>query len=242
VDLSEIEERAAVVDRAVRPIATRPWSSDGPEVDPLAEAGMADEAPVLVGALLDAYESSPESERAKVRAIFRKYPYFSWAATESRPAPNDKPASESKPASASKAAPESEPPPAGNPRSEGKPATAGNPRSESEPPPAGNPGSESRPDTAGSSRSESEPGAAGSRPPAEIFRRDLVHLSALDQGDDARDMIVAIDFLCREARAEGIDVDPILREVAEMSSTENRMGMGSSREILLRASGAKGRH
>jgi hypothetical protein len=182
VDLSEVEERVAVVDRAVRPIATRPWSSDGPEVDPLAEAGMADEAPVLVGALLDAYESSPESERAKIRAIFRKYPYFSWAATERRPAPNDKPAS------------------------------------------------------------ESESGAASSRPAVDTFRRDLVHLSALDQGGDARDMIVAIDFLCREARAEGIDVDPILREVAEMSSTENRMGMGSSREILLRASGAKGRH
>jgi hypothetical protein len=170
VDLGEIEERVAVVDRAVRPIATRPMSAAGPGPDPLAEAGMADEAPVLVTALLDAYESSHEPERAGIRAVFRRYRYFSWAATEAGPE------------------------------------------------------------------------TAGGRPAATAFRRELIHMSALDQGSDTRDMIVALDDVCRRARAQGVDIDPILREVAGMSSTEDRMGMGSSREILLRATGRPGRH
>lgn len=65
------------------------------------------------------------------------------------------------------------------------------------------------------------------------LRRQLVHLSALDQGDDTRDMLLALDGLCRRGRAGGADIDPLLCEVAAMSSTENRMGMGSTRDILL---------
>ncbi len=168
--MGEIEERVAVVDRAVRPIATRPMTSAEPEGDPLTEAGMADEAPVLVTALLNAYESGHESDRDRIRAVFRRHPHFSWAATEAGPA------------------------------------------------------------------------TAGARSTATAFRRELIHLSALDQGHDTRDMIVALDDLCRRARAHGVDIEPILRDVAEMSSTEDRMGMGSSREILLRASGRTGRY
>ncbi len=68
---------------------------------------------------------------------------------------------------------------------------------------------------------------------AEDFRARLIHLSARDQGDDARDEIMGLQDLCDRARQDGIDVDPILFEVAEMSSSVDRQGMGSLRRIIL---------
>ncbi|MFC4066404.1 hypothetical protein [Actinoplanes subglobosus] len=144
VDLDRVEERVAVVDRAIEPIATR--REPGPPV----WSGPPGEALTLLGELLDAYEQGPEPDRARIRGVFRRYRSFAWAAAE----PGD-------------------------------------------------------------------------------LRRRLVHLSALDQGDDTRDMLLALDGLCRRARAGGADIDPLLRAVAAMSSTENRMGMGSTRDILL---------
>jgi hypothetical protein len=166
VDLTEVEKLVSVIDLAIKPIATR--RVDPGEAgfgDPLTEAGVAGEAPMLLSLLLDAYETGPDAVRVNVRTIFRKYPYFAWAATE-------------------------------------RPATREN--------------------------------AAGDR-----FRREVVHLSALDQGGDARDMIVALDGLVRAARAGGVDVETVLVEVAAMSGAENRMGMGSTREILLRTAGVR---
>jgi hypothetical protein len=69
---------------------------------------------------------------------------------------------------------------------------------------------------------------------AEEFRARLIHLSACDQGADTRDEILALRDLCDHARRSGIDVDPILDEVAAMSSTVDRYGMGSMRAILSR--------
>ncbi|MFI7081215.1 hypothetical protein ACIBO1_28325 [Micromonospora sp. NPDC049903] len=69
---------------------------------------------------------------------------------------------------------------------------------------------------------------------AEGFRDDLVHLSARDQGADTRDEIMSLRAVCDRARRAGIDVDPVLAEVAAMSSDEDRYGMGSMRDILLR--------
>ena len=67
---------------------------------------------------------------------------------------------------------------------------------------------------------------------AEEFRAHLVHLSACDQGADPRDELLWLKALTDRARQLGIDVAPILAEVAAMSSEEDRYGMGSVRYIL----------
>jgi hypothetical protein len=69
---------------------------------------------------------------------------------------------------------------------------------------------------------------------AEEFRARLIHLSMRDQASDARDEIVTLQSLCSRARQAGIDVDPILDEVAAMSSDVDRYGMGSMRAMILR--------
>jgi hypothetical protein len=68
---------------------------------------------------------------------------------------------------------------------------------------------------------------------AHEFRARLVHLSARDQGPDTRDEILALQDLCARAEQAGIDVDPILDEVAAMSSDVDRYGMGSMRSVIL---------
>jgi hypothetical protein len=68
---------------------------------------------------------------------------------------------------------------------------------------------------------------------AEEFRARLVHLSARDQNADTRNEILALQDLCNRARQVGIDVDPILDEVAAMSSDVDRYGMGSMRSVIL---------
>jgi hypothetical protein len=65
------------------------------------------------------------------------------------------------------------------------------------------------------------------------FRARLVHLSSRDQGADTRDEILALQDLCDRARRAGFDVDPMLDEVAAMSSDADRYGMGSMRSIIL---------
>ncbi|MEV8442214.1 tetratricopeptide repeat protein [Actinosynnema sp. NPDC051121] len=70
-------------------------------------------------------------------------------------------------------------------------------------------------------------------PTAESFRLHLLHLSAKDQGGDMRDEIVTLDSYCAKAREAGIDVGPILHQVAELSSDVNKYGMGSIRGLLL---------
>jgi len=68
---------------------------------------------------------------------------------------------------------------------------------------------------------------------AEEFRAHLIHLSARDQGADTRDEILTLRDLCDRARRYGIDVDPILDEVAAMSSAVDRYGMGSMRDVIV---------
>lgn len=195
VDLTEVEKLVSVIDLAIKPIATRRVEpGEAGFGDPLTEAGVAGEAPMLLSLLLDAYETGPDAVRASVRTIFRKYPYFAWAATE-RPTAGKGAAAPKRPATRENAAPTERP-------------------------------------AAGASTVREK--AAGDR-----FRREVVHLSALDQGGDARDMIVALDGLVRAARAGGVDVETVLVEVAAMSGAENRMGMGSTREILLRTAGVR---
>lgn len=74
-------------------------------------------------------------------------------------------------------------------------------------------------------------------PTPESFRFRLLHFSAMDQGPDARDELLGLRDLCAEAEEAGIDIAPMLAEIARLSSDVNRYGMGSTREFLLRARG-----
>ncbi|MFJ9784743.1 hypothetical protein ACIRSS_34585 [Amycolatopsis sp. NPDC101161] len=71
--------------------------------------------------------------------------------------------------------------------------------------------------------------------PRASFRTRLLHLSARDHGRDTRDEILTLNDLCAQARAADVDIRPLLREVAELSSTVDKYGMGSMRDLLLRA-------
>ncbi|WP_030487319.1 hypothetical protein [Micromonospora chokoriensis] len=66
------------------------------------------------------------------------------------------------------------------------------------------------------------------------FRRRLVHISARDQPQDARDELIEIWELCAWARERGIDVEPIVHAVADISGEVDHFGMGSTRLLILR--------
>ncbi|GGN12012.1 hypothetical protein FHR83_003521 [Actinoplanes campanulatus] len=66
------------------------------------------------------------------------------------------------------------------------------------------------------------------------FRRELMHVSAMDQGDDPRDELMRIWWLCNRARDRGIDVEPVLRRVADLSSDVDIYGFGSMRTLIVR--------
>ncbi len=66
------------------------------------------------------------------------------------------------------------------------------------------------------------------------FRRRLVHVSAVDQGSDPRDELMTVWSLCNRARARGIEVEPVLREVADLSSDEDLYGFGSMQMLIMR--------
>ena len=65
------------------------------------------------------------------------------------------------------------------------------------------------------------------------FRFRLLHFSALDQGPDPRDAILGLQDLVADARDAGVDIKPILIQVAGLSSDLDRYGMGSTRQFLL---------
>jgi len=65
------------------------------------------------------------------------------------------------------------------------------------------------------------------------FLRHLVLFSIQDQGKDTRDAILWLRELCHAAAAAGIVAAPILESVAELSSDENKYGMGSTKRLIL---------
>jgi hypothetical protein len=68
----------------------------------------------------------------------------------------------------------------------------------------------------------------------ETFRQHLLRFSVANQGRDSRDAILWLQGLCLEATRAGVNVRPVLAEVAMLSSDENKYGMGSTRELLRR--------
>ena len=69
----------------------------------------------------------------------------------------------------------------------------------------------------------------------ERFRDHLILFSIHDQGQDTRDAILAIEALCAQAVAAGVETSAALREVAMMSSNADRYGWGTTRTLLLRS-------
>lgn len=69
----------------------------------------------------------------------------------------------------------------------------------------------------------------------EWFRRQLLHFSIMDQGTDSRDAVVWLDAIRAKAAKARVDLKPILKEVAALSSNRDRYGMGSTQEQLRRA-------
>ena len=71
------------------------------------------------------------------------------------------------------------------------------------------------------------------RTTAQGLRQHLILFSMQDQGQDSRDALLTLQEICREASAAGLDTAPVLLEVAELSSSINKYGMGSTRDMLL---------
>jgi len=69
----------------------------------------------------------------------------------------------------------------------------------------------------------------------ETFRSHLILFSIKDHGRDTRDAIVTLKELCQSAKSNGVRLEPLLREIATISSDENKYGMGSTRALLLAA-------
>jgi hypothetical protein len=42
--------------------------------------------------------------------------------------------------------------------------------------------------------------------------------------------------MCQQATAAGVKIQPILREIAELSSDQDKYGMGATKDLLLNAS------
>ncbi len=68
----------------------------------------------------------------------------------------------------------------------------------------------------------------------EEFRRHLVLFSMKDQGRDSRDALMDLQYLCRKAASAGVSTTPLLNEVAELCSDQNKYGMGSTKQMLLK--------
>jgi len=78
--------------------------------------------------------------------------------------------------------------------------------------------------------------AALSVPPTSVtgLRQHLTLFSMKDQGRDSRDALLTLQEICREAVAAGVNTALVLREVAGLSSSANKYGMGSTRDMLLK--------
>jgi hypothetical protein len=66
------------------------------------------------------------------------------------------------------------------------------------------------------------------------LRQHLILFSINDQGRDSRDALLTLQEICQDARTAGLEIAPVLREIAAMSSDANKYGMGSTSQILLR--------
>ena len=55
-----------------------------------------------------------------------------------------------------------------------------------------------------------------------------------DQDQDNRDAILTLGRYKDRASRLGLDIEPVLREMAELASSRSRFGCGSTRDMILR--------
>jgi len=67
----------------------------------------------------------------------------------------------------------------------------------------------------------------------EGFRKHMILFVIEDQGKDTRDAIVTLDHYRKDAEGHGINVDSIFKEMAEIASTRDKYGWGTTRSLLL---------
>jgi hypothetical protein len=70
----------------------------------------------------------------------------------------------------------------------------------------------------------------------ERFRMHVLFFSIRDLGRDSRDAYLELQALCQAAQQAGFSAEAVL-EAAALSSTKNRFGTGSTRDMLLHAAG-----
>ena len=68
----------------------------------------------------------------------------------------------------------------------------------------------------------------------EMAFRGSVLLVVIDDKIDTRDTITRIGSLVEEARANGVEYRPIMRQIAKVAGTTDRYGFGSMRTIIKR--------
>ena len=68
----------------------------------------------------------------------------------------------------------------------------------------------------------------------EGFHAHLILFSINDQGRDSRDAILLLQDLCKKARSAGVEIAPMLKSVARISSDQEKYGMGSTCALLNR--------
>jgi hypothetical protein len=64
------------------------------------------------------------------------------------------------------------------------------------------------------------------------FRKALILFVIQDQGADTRDAILALRSIWDHGKKHGFDIDVLFREMAGLSSDEDKYGMGSTRDLF----------
>jgi len=67
------------------------------------------------------------------------------------------------------------------------------------------------------------------------FRQHLLLLSLRDHGQDTRDEILQLQWLCATAQKSGVAINRVLEEIAALSSDVDKYGMGSMKTLFLNA-------
>ncbi len=68
----------------------------------------------------------------------------------------------------------------------------------------------------------------------EGFRKKMILVVIEDQGKDSRDAMVALAHYRKDAEKRGINVDSIFKEMADIASTHDKHGWGTTRDLFLK--------
>lgn len=66
------------------------------------------------------------------------------------------------------------------------------------------------------------------------FRRAMILFVIKDQGKDTRDAILELSAYHAKAKNQGIDVGTIFKDMADIASTRDKFGWGTTRDLFLK--------